>query len=222
MILDALANQFPTDAFRAEEATPALDRLASTGRRMWVIDPIDGTRGFAKKNGEFSVMIALVEACEVLVGVVLEPAKGRVTYAARDFGCWRRDGDDVPERVQVSANVDPDRLALTQSHTKLDRGPTAAVRKLNPLSVVETYSAGVKLAQVARGEADVYSCEYDAMNDWDIAAGDILVREAGGHVTTNDGGPLYYGRPQPLQTGGLLATNGHVHEAVIARLATAS
>lgn len=221
-ILEALAQQFPNDGFRAEEATPTLQRLASTGRRMWIIDPIDGTRGFARKNDEFSVMIALVEEGAVLVGIVSEPAKERVTYAARGCGCWRCDGGAEAKQMHVSANADPNRLTLTQSHTKPDRGPTAAVRKLNPQSVVETYSAGIKLAQVARGEADVYACEYDAMNDWDIAAGEILVTEAGGRVTTNDGRPLYFGRPDPLQTGGLLATNGIVHDAVMARLATAS
>jgi 3'(2'), 5'-bisphosphate nucleotidase len=222
IILEALAEQFPNDAFRAEEATTTLKRLPTTGRRMWIIDPIDGTRGFAKKNDEFSVMIALVEEGAVLVGAVLEPAKERMTYAARHFGCWRRDGGANAEQVRVSTNADPERLTLTQSHTKPGRAPTAAVRMLQPQTVLETYSAGIKLAQVARGEADVYSCEYEAMNDWDIAAGEILVAEAGGRVTTNQGRALHFGRSDPLQTGRLLATNGAVHEAVMARLATAS
>src|SRR5262249_24496018 len=135
---------------------------------------------------------------------------------------WRRDGDRVPQRVQVSTTDDSNAITLTQSHTKPGRGPTAAVRKVAPRSVVETYSAGIKLAQVARGEADVYACEYDAMNDWDIAAGAILVSEAGGRVTTMDGRSLRFGGTDSLQTGGLLATNGHLHEATIARMATVS
>jgi 3'(2'), 5'-bisphosphate nucleotidase len=221
-ILSVLAPLFPDDAFRAEETTLALERLPKTASRIWIIDPIDGTRGFAKKNGEFSVMVALVQDGVVCIGVVLEPAKKRLTYAARGAGCWRRDGDGAPEYVRVSTNEDAAALTLTQSHTKPGRGPTAAVRKLKPRSVIETYSAGIKLAQVARGEADTYACEYDAMNDWDIAAGAILVSEAGGRVTTMDGRSLQFGRDDPLQTGGLLATNGRVHETTIARMVTAS
>src|SRR5436305_3816576 len=83
-ILQHLHGRFAEDAFRAEEATPALRRVASSGRRLWVIDPIDGTRGFARKNGEFSVMIAFVDGGELAVGVVAEPAKGRCLFAIRD------------------------------------------------------------------------------------------------------------------------------------------
>ncbi len=93
IVLRHLSAAFPDDAYRAEEQTPALAGLpgADSGRpRMWIIDPIDGTRGFAKKNGEFSVMVGLVEGGNVVVGVVLEPVRGRLTYATRGGGCWRR------------------------------------------------------------------------------------------------------------------------------------
>src|SRR4051812_37707852 len=69
-ILKYVHGLFPGDAFRAEESTPTLQRVARSGRRLWVIDPIDGTRGFARKNDEFSVMIAFVDAGTVVVGVV--------------------------------------------------------------------------------------------------------------------------------------------------------
>jgi 3'(2'), 5'-bisphosphate nucleotidase len=217
-ILQALAPQFPDAAFRAEEATPTLERLRREGPRMWIIDPIDGTRGFAKKNGQFSVMIALVVDGVPVVGVVQEPALGRITCAQFGGGCWKRDERSAAERVYVSRNADFSCCTLTQSHTKPSRGPTIAVQKLKPTQIIETYSAGIKLAQVARGEADVYACEYDAMNDWDIAAGQILVTEAGGRVTANDGRSLVFGRADPLQTGGLLATNALLHDFVMQQL----
>jgi 3'(2'), 5'-bisphosphate nucleotidase len=214
-ILQALAAQFPDDAFRAEEATPTLERLRREGSRMWIIDPIDGTRGFAKKNGQFSVMIALCVEGVPVVGVVQEPALGRITCAQLGGGCWKSDG----EQVRVTQTADLTRCTLTQSHTKPGRGPTIAVQRLQPAHIIETYSAGIKLAQVARGEADIYACEYDAMNDWDIAAGHILVTEAGGRVTTNDDRPLKFGGEDPLQIGGLLSTNGVLHAAATRRLA---
>jgi 3'(2'), 5'-bisphosphate nucleotidase len=96
ILLQHLSAAFPGDAFCAEEATPTLARLPGVGSgrpRLWIIDPIDGTRGFAMKNGEFSVMVGLVEGGQVTVGVVLEPVRGRLTYATRGGGCWKRDGD---------------------------------------------------------------------------------------------------------------------------------
>ena len=124
-ILQSLSAQFPDDAFRAEEATPTLERLRREGSRMWIIDPIDGTRGFAKKNGQFSVMIALCVDGVPVVGVVQEPALGRITCAQLGGGCWTSDG----EQVRVTQIADPTRCTLTQSHTKPGRGPTIAVQQ---------------------------------------------------------------------------------------------
>jgi 3'(2'), 5'-bisphosphate nucleotidase len=160
-------------------------------------------------------MIALCVEGVPVVGVVQEPALGRITCAQLGGGCWKSDG----EQVRVTQTADLTRCTLTQSHTKPGRGPTIAVQRLQPAHIIETYSAGIKLAQVARGEADIYACEYDAMNDWDIAAGHILVTEAGGRVTTNDDRPLKFGGEDPLQIGGLLSTNGVLHAAATRRLA---
>jgi 3'(2'), 5'-bisphosphate nucleotidase len=219
-ILRSLRAEFPTDAFRAEEATPTLADLPGAGRRLWVIDPIDGTRGFARKNGEFSVMIALVEDGDPVVGVVHEPATGAWTIASRGFGCWRCDDPDVEwSPVRVTQTVNLVDATLVQSHTNPARGKTLPEQRLRPKAVLETYSAGIKLARVARGEADLYISTYDTMNDWDLAAGHILVTEAGGRVSTLDGRPLRYGAPNPAHAGGLLASNGALHEAAIAAIA---
>src|SRR5262245_7762422 len=80
-ILTLLRQHFPGDALSAEEETPSLAGVPHEGPRLWVIDPIDGTRGFAKKNGEFSVMVGFVEQGRLALGVVLEPALRRLTYA---------------------------------------------------------------------------------------------------------------------------------------------
>src|SRR5262245_5088859 len=92
IILRHVLAAFPGDAVCAEEATATLAASAQQGQRLWVVDPIDGTRGFARKNGEFSLMVAFVDAGRIGVGVVLEPAQDRLTYATAGGGCWRRDG----------------------------------------------------------------------------------------------------------------------------------
>jgi 3'(2'), 5'-bisphosphate nucleotidase len=214
IILRYLAERFPGDAFCAEEATPELAGRAQTGPRQWVIDPIDGTRGFALKNGEFSVMVAFVADGQVMVGVVLEPVRRRVTYAVRGGGCWIREVDDEPYLCQVTTTAELAAATLTQSHSK--PGQTSEpVQRLKPARVIETYSAGVKLALVARGEADLYVNTYAAFHDWDIAAGQILVEEAGGTVTGLHGETLRYGVEGAWQRHGLLASNGALHEAAL-------
>ncbi len=218
VILQLLHTEFPEDALCAEEATPLLEQVPSTGRRVWVVDPIDGTRGFVKKIGQFSVMIALVVDGQPVVGVVAEPAKERLTYASMGEGCWVIHGQAAPQRCQVSMTQPEDGLTLIRSHSKDAARPDAIHRALQPQKLLTTYSGGVKLAMVARGEGDVYVNDYSHFADWDIAAGHILVTEAGGKVTTLRGGPVQYLRPGHRQTEGLLASNGRVHDAVVAKL----
>jgi 3'(2'), 5'-bisphosphate nucleotidase len=219
LILGHLHRAFPADAFCAEEMTPTLGRVSTAGSRIWIIDPIDGTRGFARKNGEFSVMIGLADRGRPVVGVVYEPAKGRLTYAARGTGCWVRDGSAAESvRGRVSTQADLSRAVLTQSHSSANRPASPELAALKPGRVIETYSAGVKMAQVARGEADLYLNTYPAFSDWDICAGHALIDEAGGKATGLGGQELHYGQPRGSQVYGLLATNGLVHEAAVAAL----
>jgi 3'(2'), 5'-bisphosphate nucleotidase len=218
IILGYLHQLFPNDALCAEEETGTLAQASHTGSRLWVVDPIDGTRGFARKVGEFSVMVAFVENDAVVAGVVQEPAKNRLTWAVRGGGCWKRDGKENPALCRVTTISDLSAATLTQSHSHDPNKPSRRVQMLKPAKIVETYSAGVKLALVARGEADLYLNTYDAVHDWDLCAGHILVTEAGGLVTKLNGEELQYGLPGALQQGGVLATNGKLHEEAMRRI----
>jgi len=220
IILRAIRRAFPNDALCAEEATPTLRDALQTGDRLWIVDPLDGTRGFARKNGEFSVMIAFVEKGAIAVGVVAQPAVQRLTYAALGQGCWRIDGAaSEPARCRVTAVVQTTQATLTQSRSRTPGRRSRWVDSLQPARVVESYSAGIKLALVARGEADIYLNTYEAFHDWDICAGQILVTEAGGMVTGAAGEVLRYGLPGAWQKHGLLATNGPLHPACLRLIA---
>lgn len=219
IILRLLHERYPADGFCAEEATPAVAAAPTTAARVWVVDPIDGTRGFARKNGEFSLMVALLDQGQAVLGVVAEPARQRLTYAVLGQGCWQRDGAARAEtRCHVTTTADLAAATLTQSHSRAGAPPSRELAALRPARVVETYSAGIKLALVARGEADLYLNTYEGFHDWDICAGDILVTEAGGRVTGLGGQTLLYGTPGAWQRHGLLATNGGVHAAALAAL----
>jgi 3'(2'), 5'-bisphosphate nucleotidase len=204
IILTHLHAAFPADGLVAEEITPTAALAPAGAARTWVVDPIDGTKGFAIKNGEFSVMIGLTVGDRPVLGVVLEPTKNRVTYAAAGHGCFVKAGDGEPVRCGVTTCDSLPRATLTQSHSK--PGKTKPVHALlGPAKVIETYSAGVKLALVARGEADVYVNSYPEFHDWDVCAGEVLVLEAGGVVSEFDGGTVRYGKRGAKRRGGLVA-----------------
>jgi 3'(2'), 5'-bisphosphate nucleotidase len=219
LILHSVLKRFSGDAVLAEETTPIFAQVPQFGSRLWIIDPIDGTRGFARKNGEFAVMIGWVDRGRVAVGVVIEPAHGRLTYATRGGGCWREDaGDHAPERCLVTARTTLAGSTVIQSHPRNPSKRSWQLEMLQPGRVIETYSAGIKLAQVARSEADIYLNIYDQCHEWDICAGQILVEEAGGRVTGLHGESPQYGVPGAEKIKGMLASNGHLHEAALAAL----
>src|SRR5262245_41158824 len=145
LIVRDLLARFPTDAICAEEPSPALAGVPRTGPRCWVVDPIDGTRGFATKNDEFAVMIGFAVAGEPVVGVVIEPVVGRTTFATKGNGCWVRTGPGAPTRCRVSDTADLTQAVLVKSHSKTGRPPSKTVIALGSARVVETYSAGIKL-----------------------------------------------------------------------------
>jgi 3'(2'), 5'-bisphosphate nucleotidase len=217
LILDYLHARFPADALCAEESIPGFESVQDSGPRTWVVDPIDGTRGFAKKVGQFSVMIGLLVAGKPVVGVVAEPAQNRITYARLGGGCWSHVGEGTAMACRVS-EYQSNKIVLVQSWSKPGQisKPVAA---LKPRKVLETYSGGVKMAMVARGDADVYANTYERFFDWDICAGHILVTEAGGTVTNLAGDPIVYQNTDFAQHKGLLATNGTGHDEIVRKLA---
>ena len=208
-ILETLSRAFPEDGFIAEETTPLLQQLRQTGERVWVIDPIDGTRGFARKNDEFSIMIGLVEGGEPVLGVVLEPVRQRFTWAVKGQGCWWRGPGQTDRRGQVSTVASLADATLLQSRSKKEGG-TSPVQPIHKL--VYTYSAGIKLAMLARGEADLY-VGLHPYHVWDLCAGHVLLTEAGGTLTDGQGQPVRYPPKGPREVQGTVASNGLLHKA---------
>ncbi len=215
IILKHLHAAFPLDGLVAEEKTPTLAASPVNPTRQWVVDPIDGTRGFAMKNGEYSTMIGLTVNGKPVVGVVGEPSLDRLTYAVEGGGCWRKDGDGEAMLCAVTSTSRVGVATLTQSHSNPAKPPKPVVRRLQPGKVVETYSAGIKLAQVARGEVDLYVNDYPEFHDWDVCAGEVLVVEAGGVVSEHTGDPVRYGIVGAKRKSGLLASNGVLHAEAI-------
>jgi 3'(2'), 5'-bisphosphate nucleotidase len=205
LLLEGLSASFPHDAYCAEEDTPTLARLPRRGPRRWIIDPIDGTRGFARKKGEFCIMIALTLDDRPALGVVAEPLTGNVTYAVRGQGCWTGASETV-QRCSVTVTERIEEATLLLSHDSKTHPDSRLERAAR---AIRSYSAGLKLAMIARGEADLYWRRH-LFHSWDICAGQILVEEAGGVVTDAQGQPIDYGRLKDEAIPGIRASNGRL------------
>jgi myo-inositol-1(or 4)-monophosphatase len=192
-----LRRAFPHDGLLSEET--AREDSRQTRRRAWIVDPMDGTKEFVARLPEFAVSIALVEAGEPVAGVVINPAAGVAVLASRGGGTWRAhwaDGAFGPRsRVAVSQCSRLSDAVVIASRTEISRGqlePYAKwFRELRPVG-----SIAWKLASIASGEGDL-NVSVAPKSEWDVCAGDLLVREAGGVYLSFDGAPRTYNLPDP-------------------------
>jgi 3'(2'), 5'-bisphosphate nucleotidase len=192
VILDALPREV-TDAFPivAEEEAAAGRVPRIDGRPFWLVDPLDGTKEFVKRQGEFTVNIALVEDGRPWLGVVHAPAKG-VTYWASPHGAFAHiDGEGTRA---ISCRPMPQK-GLIAVASKSHRNPELE-EFLARYDLAESISSGssIKFCLVAAGRADIYPRTGRTM-EWDTAAGHAIVLFAGGSVTDMQGDPLTYGKP---------------------------
>nr|WP_018988981.1 3'(2'),5'-bisphosphate nucleotidase CysQ [Aromatoleum toluclasticum] len=191
VILAGLAALAPGIPVVAEEAVAA-GRIPAIARRFWLVDPLDGTREFIKRNGEFTVNIALVEDGRPLLGVVFAPALDRLYAGTVGVGAFI---EDAYGRHAIHCRVPPaEGLTVVASRSHGDA--TALDTFLAGRKVAKLASAGssLKLCLIAAGEADLYPRLGRTM-EWDIAAGHAVLAAAGGRVTRLDGNPLAYAKP---------------------------
>lgn len=174
----------------AEEA-PTSPRLSAKGS-FWLVDPLDGTKEFLGGTGEFTVNIALIEDRVPVLGVVLAPAHGALYAAGTGRGAFVEDG--AGRRAIATRGVPAEGATVVSSRSHGDAG--ALQRFSAGRSVARTVSAGssLKFCLLAAGEADIYP-RFGRTMEWDTAAGDAVLRAAGGLVLDLDGRPLRYGKP---------------------------
>jgi 3'(2'), 5'-bisphosphate nucleotidase len=191
VILAGLKRLAPEIPVVAEEAVAA-GHVPDVGARFWLVDPLDGTKEFISRNGEFTVNIALVENGRPILGLVYAPAIERLFGGAEGLGAWVEDKQG--RRAISTRPVPADGLTVVASRSHGDE--TALDAFLAGRKVASRTNAGssLKLCLVAEGVADVYPRLGRTM-EWDIAAGDAVLRAAGGIVNTVAGPVLGYGKP---------------------------
>jgi myo-inositol-1(or 4)-monophosphatase len=202
---------FPTDGWLSEETRDNPQRLSQS--RVWIVDPLDGTKEFVQHVPEFCVCISLVEHGEPIVAVSYDPIRDEV-FAAERGGGTSVNGERV--RVSAEANLSNARVLASRSEDK--RGEWDAFKP--HMQVALTGSVAFKLALVAAGRADA-TFSLTPKNEWDICAGTLLITEAGGRMTDRDGQPLPFNQRETIRSG-LIASNGVLHGPLMELIARQS
>lgn len=189
VIADRLQALAPGVPVISEEALAAPWAERRTWRRYWLVDPLDGTREFVKRNGEFTVNIALIEDHRSVLGVVLAPVTGDLYAAVAGGGAWRQQGTDAP-RERLGTRRANGLLMVTGSRSY---GTGRTMTLLDRLGKHETFALGssLKFCVIARGDADIY-LRLGATSEWDTAAAQCVLEEAGGAVLDLAGRPFRY------------------------------
>ncbi len=191
IILNGLYNLTPDIPVLAEESEAAGNVPDLSSGIFWLVDPLDGTKEFIHKRGEFTVNIALIEQGRPTMGVIHIPAKNQTYFAEGPGKVWRQDDGSEPQKIK--ARVAPDDglvIVASRSHRTPETDDYIAKFK-----VKELISAGssLKLCLLAEGKADLYP-RFGRTMEWDIGAGQAILEAAGGTVETLDGSRLIYGK----------------------------
>ena len=218
-ILDRLQTNLGNQDFAyVSEETYQLEQGRQLSPWVWIIDPLDGTRDFIDRTGEYAIHIALVNEGRPVLAVVAWPEAEKLYYATIGSGTFveTRDGKVMPIRVSARNTIED--LILVASRTHRHPRFNQLLQQLPCRTQHYVGSVGCKIATIIEQRADVYISlsGKSAPKDWDLAAPELILTEAGGHFTHFDGTPLKYNQGDVNQWGGLLASNGHCHIALCA------
>jgi 3'(2'), 5'-bisphosphate nucleotidase len=180
---------------------------------VWIIDPLDGTRDFIEKTGEYAVHIALTEAGRPILSVVVWPETETLYYATLGGGAYAesRSGEVRKLSVAQAPSFAEMRLVISRSHR--DQHFDAVLKRLPQTQQTFVGSVGCKIATILEHRAEFYLSltTKSAPKDWDLAAPELILTEAGGQFTHFDLTPIEYNRAEVAQWGGFLASNGQDH-----------
>jgi 3'(2'), 5'-bisphosphate nucleotidase len=217
LIVEGLTRAFPADAILSEEEADDVEtRLGS--EKVWIIDPIDGTWGFIKKDGDFGVQIGLTENGESILGVVYLPAHNELYYAARGEGAVFIGRDGSRKRLKVSGKTDFTKMNLASSRNHRSPRMYRIIEDFGFRQEIQRGSVGLKVGLIARQICDVYIHLSERTKFWDTCAPQIILEEAGGRMTDIFGAPLRYDTHDVRNHNGIMASNGVVHDAALAKL----
>lgn len=221
-VLEKLQAALGTETFGyLSEETYKANAAAFPQEWVWIIDPLDGTRDFIDKTGEFAFHLALAHRGRPVLTVVACPELDKLYYASLGGGAFVETPDGTIQKLQVSERDRPNELIVVVSRTHRDERFNKLLKQLPCQNQLAVGSVGGKVAAIVDQRADVYISlsGKSAPKDWDMAAPELILTEAGGKFTHFNGDPLRYNTGDVNQWGGLMASNGHHHEQLCAEAA---
>lgn len=211
-IVSRVKAAFPNDGVLSEESKDDLSHLDK--ERVWIIDPLDGTKEFIARNGEFSIMIGLAIGGRAVLGVVMQPESGLLYSGIVGVGAWLQEQEEkVP--LQVSDTDKVNRMILVSSRSHRQQITDRIRSQLRITSERVSGSVGLKVGLIARQLADLYVHPSPGCKEWDLCAPHALLQAAGGKVTDCWGNPLTYNKRDVRAHNGLVASNNKVHDQVV-------
>jgi 3'(2'), 5'-bisphosphate nucleotidase len=216
LIVSGLSASFPDDAIISEELPAVGETLAK--HRVWLVDPIDGTKDFIRGGDGFAVMIGLAIDGVPAVGVVYQPTIDRMFFVTPDAGAHvMKAGEITPLEVSSVATAGEARLVASASHRTADIDRVKS--ELGIQDEINVGSVGVKLCLIASGVRDLYVNPTAKTKAWDTCAPEAILTAAGGRLSDLFGKPIEY-RSELAHRRGLVASNGRVHGEVVAKLSS--
>ena len=217
LIVNRLREEFPDDGILAEESSDSEHRLAKD--RVWLIDPMDGTKNFIARDGDFAVQIGLAVKGESVAGVVYQPVRDVLYRATRRQGSWIETADQQAARMVVSTKTKAGEMVLASSRSHRSPRMERVVSAFGFKDEMRRGSVGVKIGLIAEQYADLYLHLSPSTKQWDTCAPEIILVEAGGRLTDLFGQPIRYNGVRIDNRNGIVATNTAAHEMVIENLA---
>jgi 3'(2'), 5'-bisphosphate nucleotidase len=217
LVVRRLREAFPGDAILSEELPDDDARLRNP--RVWMIDPIDGTRDFLRGESGYSVMVGLCYEGRPVVGVVTQPDTGLTWLGAAGAGAWKEGPGGARERLVVSTVAVPDRIRLVSSKSNRLDYYRRFRESLGITDELSLGSVGLKVSTIAEGSRDLYVYPGSQTKIWDSCAPEAILTAAGGKVTDGDGALLSYLETRLQNPRGMVASNGLVHAQAIAAIA---
>ncbi len=182
-------------------------------KKVWVIDPLDGTVEFINKTGEFTIMVGLVENNKPILGVINKPTDKTLFIAQKGCGAYKVVNNKWKNlKTTKISDIQNCRAVCSRSHLSNDE--SKFIKKLNLLEITKKGSS-LKVMDICSGKAELYFTTTSKIKQWDTCASNCLISESGGRMTDLLGNEIVYNTNDVNHKNGILATNGKVHKKVI-------
>ena len=215
LVVAGIGTKFPGDAILAEESTDSSARFAA--RRLWCVDPLDGTKEFIDHNGMFVVMIGLAIDGEARLGVVYQPTEDLLLWGVGQQVGAEKNGQPVTCALSQCVTASQATMVVSRSHRS--KTVTRVAERLGVSQEKPLGSVGLKVADIVLGHSELYVSTSNRMQEWDTCAPEAILRAAGGLMTDVAGNPMRYNKPDTSVPKGVLASNGLLHADTLEALA---